>query len=340
MPGPIVDAAVQVRGIGDAAKGRQPPQGEVHLRHRSARAVVADLREEARVELDRIDESRNVRRGSAFETTAPAGISVAVRRARRRRRVLRDEDRARPRASVRISAPAVRAASAIAAASAPGRPDRDAAAAGTRIGGGVQQQHRAAARRPRTLRRAEDAARGDRRLQQVGLEPLGDEVGDRHRPPAQQPEAVLLAERAEAPCRSSAAPTSRPPPASRCRAASSRAGPTRNAAEPLQRRAELRIRGRVLRRERRGSPPPSAPMSVENASARPSGRERHEPRIGLNELHRRVEAHVAHDRRPQRPDRVGERRLEPRARTPRSPRSRRRSARASRTSGLSPAFAR
>ena len=98
-----------------------------------------------------------------------------------------------------------------------------AAAAGQRIDRGGEQQHRAGAGRPRPHRGAVNAARGDRRLQQIALEPFGDEIGDRHRAPAQQREAVAFAERAEAASRLGELPQVSRPAARRSTAASCRA---------------------------------------------------------------------------------------------------------------------
>ena len=76
---------------------------------------------------------------------------------------------------------------------------RDAAAARSGIHGGIRKQDTRRPRRPRPLRGAEDAARRDRGLEEVGLEPLGDEIRDRHRSPAQESIPVGPPERAEPP---------------------------------------------------------------------------------------------------------------------------------------------
>ena len=139
---------------------------------------------------------RRDRRGRA----APA----ADRSPRRRARVgivspvLEDDAGRRGRRSVamratraprRIVAPAFSAdCRERAAVSAPGPPaQRDAAADGHRVLGEPLQKHRAGAGRPRPREVAEDRARGERRLKQIGLEPLADEIGDGHRQPAREP---------------------------------------------------------------------------------------------------------------------------------------------------------
>ena len=79
--------------------------------------------------------------------------------------------------------------------------DCDAAAARCRIDRRVQQQARARAGRPWALSHAKDAARGDRGLQQIVREPLGDEIRGCHRHPSQQTERVGPAEGAKAAAR-------------------------------------------------------------------------------------------------------------------------------------------
>ncbi len=63
--------------------------------------------------------------------------------------------------------------------------------------GGVEQEQQTAARRPRPEHAAEDAVGRQRRPQQRRVGELGDQIGHRHRPPAQQPVAVVAAEPAE-----------------------------------------------------------------------------------------------------------------------------------------------
>src|SRR5580704_9069582 len=62
------------------------------------------------------------------------------------------------------------------------------------IGRGTQKKHGGAASRPRTERGAEDAASGDRGTYQFCFEELGDEIGDRHRSPAEQIEDAVFPE--------------------------------------------------------------------------------------------------------------------------------------------------
>src|SRR5580692_1329709 len=62
------------------------------------------------------------------------------------------------------------------------------------IGRGAQKKHGGAASRPRTERGAENAASGDRGTYQFCFEELGDEIGDRHRPPAKQVKDTVFPE--------------------------------------------------------------------------------------------------------------------------------------------------
>ena len=59
-------------------------------------------------------------------------------------------------------------------------------ARGMFVAGGANQQHQAAARRPRSEKCPEDSAGGDGGAQQFGLEIFRHQIGDRHRSPAQQ----------------------------------------------------------------------------------------------------------------------------------------------------------
>ena len=75
-----------------------------------------------------------------------------------------------------------------------GEPGR---ACGMRVAGGANEQHQAAARRPRAQECSEDSARGDGGAQQFGLEIFRHQIGDRHRSPAQQAVHISLAEFAD-----------------------------------------------------------------------------------------------------------------------------------------------
>ena len=61
----------------------------------------------------------------------------------------------------------------------------------------ANQQHQAAAGGPRSEECSENSARGDGGAQQFGLEIFRDQIGDRHRSPAQQAVHVFLAQFAE-----------------------------------------------------------------------------------------------------------------------------------------------
>ena len=63
-----------------------------------------------------------------------------------------------------------------------------------RIGCCAQQQQRRAARGPWPERRAGNSARGNRGTQKFRLEKFGREIGNGHRPPADNPHHVFLAE--------------------------------------------------------------------------------------------------------------------------------------------------
>ncbi len=63
----------------------------------------------------------------------------------------------------------------------------------------VGEQHGGRARRPRPHRGVLDAAPGDRRLERIGLERLGHEIGDRHRQDAGDRPAVIAPEATERP---------------------------------------------------------------------------------------------------------------------------------------------
>src|SRR5277367_5875725 len=62
------------------------------------------------------------------------------------------------------------------------------------IGRSTQKKHGGAASRPRPERGAENAASGDCGTYQFRFEELGDEIGDRHRPPAEQVEDAVFPE--------------------------------------------------------------------------------------------------------------------------------------------------
>ena len=67
-----------------------------------------------------------------------------------------------------------------------------------RIACGTNQQHQAAACRPRAHGGAKDSARGNGGAQEFGFKELGDQIGHGHWSPAQQPIHIFLAEFAQA----------------------------------------------------------------------------------------------------------------------------------------------
>ena len=137
----------------------------------------------------------NVRRGSAFDTTVAARSSspeVSVTPATRPFRTS-----IRPTsASVRIFAPAARAADASAELNAPSPPRTNlgtpSPVAICMRSTAVLPADRGPSAVPKMPRAAKDCSK------RFGLEPLRDEVCHRHRPPAQQPIRVFLSKAAEA----------------------------------------------------------------------------------------------------------------------------------------------
>src|ERR1700751_4267207 len=66
-----------------------------------------------------------------------------------------------------------------------------------RIARRADEQHQGAPRRPRSEEGPKDPACSNRSTHQVSLEVFGNQVGNRHRPPTQQPIEILLAQLAE-----------------------------------------------------------------------------------------------------------------------------------------------
>jgi hypothetical protein len=75
---------------------------------------------------------------------------------------------------------------------------REAAAHGHRVFGDPLKERRASPGRSRTSERSEQRARRDGRPNHVGLEPLVDEVTDRHRHPSREARPVAPTQRARA----------------------------------------------------------------------------------------------------------------------------------------------
>ena len=198
----VVDVGADVDPAGERAARRRslragnsgrPFKREVDLRHRAHRAIVAgssggspgrdrpDRPGRAASASDRRSRRRRARAPPrrSTRTTPVAAPSLVATRA--------------TAAPVRTSAPNPFAAAARACVSAPIPPRTNVAApAALPIERGADQDAEARSGRPRAGEGAVDAARGDRRPQELRLEELGDEIGDRHRPPAQQAEGVAL----------------------------------------------------------------------------------------------------------------------------------------------------
>ncbi len=253
--------------------------------------------------------SRNVRRGSAFDTTARAASSVAVleRDARgaaipndaSRRRRCWCGSRRRPGGPRRPS---------------PGQRRRVRPSPctllppGDGIDRGVQQQHRAGAGRPWPLRHAEHPARGNRRLER---DP--SRTTRRRGPPPPSASSAAAGSRRRGRARGICRPVfsrshSSPAagPSSDGGVASSRSA--EECAEALERRAELAGRRRRRLRENGRMASTVRATSVENTSARPSGDSVTSRGSGRTNSTRAIELHVAHDGRPQRADAVRQRR--------------------------------
>jgi hypothetical protein len=144
--------------------------------------------------------------------------------------------------------------------------------------------------------------------QQLGVEPFRDQIRHRHRPPAQQPEAIFLPEPAKAASDLQEFPhlsCGRRVDVGRRHVEQVR----QKRAEPLERPAELCVASRILLRE--GADRFCRPVDVVRERERATvGGERHEPRVRLQELHAAGEPQVVDDRRAQRSERVHQRRLE------------------------------
>ena len=133
----------------------------------------------------------------------------------------------------------------------------------------VGQQHGRRSRRPRPHRRVLDAAPGDRRLERIGLERFGHEIGDRHRQDAGDRPAVVAPEATERPPElepgESIAQTGR---------FDVRRRPAGDLAKEARQRADERRRTRRTRRRRRPTEPEAHPPSERRRS---TGRSRRRP---------------------------------------------------------------
>ena len=170
-------------GPGQAGEIGQRVEREVHLARRSAEPVAPHARRRNSAGSSRAPTNwRNVRRGSTLDSTTSASSSSPVASVTPTARPCLTRMPATG-ASVRISAPASRAAPAIACEMAPVPPLRKTPRAKRPVDLAhvVMEQHVGGAGRPHAQERADDARRGHRRLQDVGLEPLIEEVGRAHR---------------------------------------------------------------------------------------------------------------------------------------------------------------
>ena len=177
-----VDPAVESGRVADAAKNRQRRSArDSFLRPCPGSGSCGSWSVKPGSSSTGSTRSRKVRRGSAFETTADAGISVPSSSTTPVTRPSRTRTRLTAGAGADLRARASRARSP-SRASAPRAPlDRHAAAAGSRIDRRVEEEHGPvpADQGPCAVPKMPRAAMA--RLQQVGLEPLRDEIG---RPPS------------------------------------------------------------------------------------------------------------------------------------------------------------
>ena len=143
-------------------------------------------------------QSASVRLGSAAETTVAGVDRLAVRErdaddAPVARADLGDVGAGADRDAVRLRAGLERGRQ----RAAPAPRDRALPGRSPVVAGGVHQEHGRRARRPRSRRRVEHAARGERTADRLVLEHLGDQVGHGHRQRADRLAAGLRAQVAE-----------------------------------------------------------------------------------------------------------------------------------------------
>ena len=181
---------------------RQRRERQVDLSDHAGAAVVADPVQEVGVELDRLDERQERALRVGVRDDGARRRSARPWRARRR---VRAPSRTSTRATstpVRISAPRLRAAAAERLRQrADSARDEGGGPGRVRVDRRLEEQVRPGAGRPGAGEHPVDAARRDRRAQQLRLEPLGDEIRDGHRAPAQQPVRVPLGQARGSPCR-------------------------------------------------------------------------------------------------------------------------------------------
>ena len=239
--------------------------------------IVADALDVVGIEGDRVEQAAAACAcGSAPETTARASDLLARRRGRRRRRARPSQQTRSTVAPVRISAPKPRAAAARASGqrAEAALHEHGRRAGGVAVaGGGLEQQVRGRARRPRAGDQSLDAARRARRRAGARrLEPLRREIGDRHRSPAQQAVAVLAAEARGTPSRGRRAGTARAARGARRRAASASSRRREHAPIAAERRVELGVaRRRRWRENAARSRSRCAPGRRRGVRPRPSG---------------------------------------------------------------------
>ena len=171
----------------------------------------------------------------------------------------------------------------------------------------VREQHGGRARRPRPHRGVLDTTPGDRRLERIGLERFGHEIGDRHRQDAGDRPAVVAPEATERPPElepgEGVAQTGRFDVGRR---------PAGDLAEEARQRADEAVerRVRVGVGSRTGTEPLRGPGDVAPQHDRVAVQARCEgPHLRPDQRQPvALQVEVADDRRPQPPDRVGQRR--------------------------------
>ena len=265
------------RGIGDAGERRQLAERQVHFGDGARHPVVAKALQEARVELDRIDERQeraawigirdHRRRGNLGSVLQQHALCAAVRHGDARDGRVEANRRRRPRAPRRPWRASTR----------PARPSRRSLLPpGTGSVAAFIRSSGTGATGPRTSSGAEDAARGDDGLQQIGpVNHSAHQIGDRHRHPPQQPEGVGPPELAELPSGLQQLPDFLTPGLIERRRASARAGAeeTRRAAPAWRRNPDSAPRRRpnahesLRRSARRRS---TTPADARPATARPA----------------------------------------------------------------------
>ncbi len=203
------DGAAQVRsGARQAGEVRQRVEREVHLARRAAELVAPHVVDELVWQRARgSTRRRNVSRGSTLEATTPAAISSPFFEHDARAPCSLATRMRATAASVRISTPASRAASAMAfeIAPVPPRAEPPRSERAVDLAHVVMQQHVRRAGRAHAEERPDDARRRHRGLEHVGLEPLVEEIDRAHRHQLDLVVLVVAREPLETPQRGRAA---------------------------------------------------------------------------------------------------------------------------------------